>query len=214
MAQAIADLLTLTLVIALGFMVAVAFYEGLSSRDVLVGRIRRFAHRLSPRRWIAGIAYLFSVLVAIPLMVLLWATVLWVALIMVGSVDRLASASVVSAAMVGASRVLAYANARAAHELAKAVPLAFAFLLLTGGDLRLAEKLQDLADLPADATDDYVFVFLYGLEVTLRVLTDVSHVVLASQRRRLGLGDEVGSWRTLAAMVGRRPPVEPEEPVS
>jgi ABC-type transport system involved in multi-copper enzyme maturation permease subunit len=202
----VSDLIVLTFVIALGFLVAVGFYEALSSRDVLVSRIRRAVRRISSSRWVSAIGYLFSVLVVIPFLVILWAVILWATLIFVGSVDRLASASLVSAAMVGASRVLAYANSRAAHELAKAVPLAFAFLLLTGGDLHLTEKLDRLATLQPDEVDDYVLPFLIGLEVTMRVLTDVSHALLGSQRRRLGLGDEVGFWRTLAASFGRRAP--------
>ena len=48
------DLLALTLLIAIGFLLAVAFYETLSTRDVLVRQTSRLAARLSGRWWVRG----------------------------------------------------------------------------------------------------------------------------------------------------------------
>lgn len=50
------DLLTLTILIAVGFFLAVAFYDRLSTRDVLVAPMRALARRISRRWWVAGIA--------------------------------------------------------------------------------------------------------------------------------------------------------------
>lgn len=205
------DLLALTVVIALGFLVAVAFYESLSTRDVLVGRAGRLARRLSHRRWVHGLAYVAAVGVGIPILVVVWTTVLFVALIFVGSVDRIASDALIATAIVGAVRVLAYARQKTAHELAKAVPLALAFLLLTGGALAWEEKVQRIVEQQgsADLTNE-MLGFLIALELGLRILTDASRALLAGIRRRRGIESDLGAWRTLWAAL-RRPVVRLEE---
>lgn len=133
MTDAFGDVLLLCLAIALGFLVAVAFYESLSTRDVLVGGSMRIAHRLSPQRRVHALGYALTVGVGIPLLVLLWTVILELALIVVGSVERIGSVALVAVAVVGAARILAYIRERTSHELAKAIPLALAFALLTGG---------------------------------------------------------------------------------
>ena len=77
--------------------------------------------------------------------------------------------------VVGAARILAYANERVAHELAKALPLALLFLLLTGGDPDLEAKMAGLDERNSVAPTETTLVFLVSLEVGLRILTDGSN---------------------------------------
>jgi hypothetical protein len=191
--------------IAIGFLVAVAFYESLSTRDVLVGRALRTARRVTRRAWLVGLVYLATVGLGIPVLVVAWTAVLELALFVVGSVDRVTSSALIAVAIVGAARILAYVREKTAHELAKAIPLAFAFLLLTGGALNLEDKLARIADRPdALGLTDTMVVFLVGLEVGLRLATDGSNALLAWIRRRRGIASDLGVWRTLW-MVVRRP---------
>lgn len=202
------DLLLLCLAIAFGFLVAVAFYESLSTRDVLVGGSMKLARRLSSRRWVHALAYLLTVGVGIPLLVLLWTIVLELALIVVGSVDRLGSVALVAVAVVGAARILAYVRERTSHELAKAIPLALAFALLTGGATHIDDNIARILEDPrySELTTAMV-AFLLALELGLRLATDSSHAALASMRRRRGIPDHVGFWRSLVAVA--RPRVSP-----
>lgn len=206
----IGDLLLLSGVIAIGFLLAVAFYESLSTRDVLIARTMRLARRISRRRVLVGAAYLLTVAVGIPVLVLLWAVVLEIVLFFVGSVDRVESSALIAVSVVAAARILAYLRQKTAHELAKAIPLAFAFLLLTGGALNLEEKLTRVLDRPGatDLTNEMV-VFLIALEIGLRLLTDASNATLAAIRRRRGMESDLGIWRTLGAIVRRQPPAPP-----
>jgi len=197
------DLLVLAILISVGFLVAVAFYESLSTRDVLVGRTLRIARRISRRRWWVGIFYLLAVGVGIPILVVLWTVVLQTGLFVVGSVDRLESLTPISVAVVAAARILAYVREKTSHELAKAVPLSFAFLLLTGGTTNLDVKLQRLADRPdlvALSTD--MLVLLLSVEIGLRILTDGTHAIMGAIRRRRGSTGTDGFWRSLAGLVG------------
>jgi hypothetical protein len=205
MPETVVELLVLSGAIAIGFLLAVAFYESLSTRDVLVARAMRLARRATRRRWVIGATYLVTVAIGIPVLVLTWTVVLDFALFFVGSVDRVASASLVAVSVVGAARILAYVREKTAHELAKAIPLSFAFILLTGGALNLEEKLASLADRPEGAgLTDQMIAFLIVLEVGLRLVTDGSNALLATVRRRRGIESDLGIWRTIWAGI-RRP---------
>jgi hypothetical protein len=207
------DLLLLSGLIAIGFLVAVAFYESLSTRDVLVRRSMRLARRISRRRWVAAIAYLLTVGVGIPILVVLWTLVLGVALFFVGSVEREASIAVIAVSVVAAARILAYVREKTAHELAKAIPLSFAFLLLTGGALNLDEKVAQLSNESFQFLgSDAMIPFLVVLEIGLRLVTDASHAALSWIRGRRGIESDLGIWRTLWAAV-RRPLAATPSPV-
>lgn len=192
-------------IIAIGFLLAVAFYESLSTRDVLVGRALRTARRFTRRGWLVGLVYVTTVGLGIPVLVVAWTAVLELALFVVGSVDRVTSSALIAVAIVGAARILAYVREKTAHELAKAIPLAFAFLLLTGGALNLEDKIARVADRPdALGLTDTMVVFLIVLEVGLRLVTDGSNALLAWIRRRRGIESDLGIWRTAWTAL-RRP---------
>lgn len=201
----IEDLLALTLLIAIGFLLAVAFYETLSTRDVLVRHTSRLAARLSGRWWVRAVAYAATVLVGIPLLILVWTLVLDTALFVLSPRDAERSISLVAVSVVGAARVLAYANERVAHELAKALPLALLFLVLTGGNPDLEAKMAGLEARNTIALTDIMFVFLIALEIGLRLLTDGSRWLLAWDRRRRGVESELGVWRSGASAIGLDP---------
>lgn len=199
-------LLGLILLIAAGFLVAVLFYESLCQRDVLVARALRITRRLTKRRWVPAVAYVLCVVVGLPLLVVVWALVLEAAFIVVGSVDRLGTAGLIAAAIVGAARLLAYIYAPSSHELAKAVPLSLAVVLITGGQLNLDAKLETVVSGGSGFGDmtDPMLVVLVGLEWTLRIVSDGSNALLAYVRSRRGIESEVGVLGTLRAIV-RRP---------
>ncbi len=199
--------------IALGFLVVAAVYESLATRDVYVGRIMRATRRRTSRPGVIALVYALTVGAGIPILVIVWASILTIALLLVGSVDRVASAAVVAVSVVGAARVLAYARQKTAQDLAKAIPLALAFLLLSGASLNLEEKIRQLQVNPqsADLTPD-LLLLLVVLELALRISTDASHAVLARIRRRRGIHSDLGVWRTLWAAIRRPVPGDPHTP--
>ena len=135
----------------------------------------------------------------------MWTLVLYVTLFFVGSVDRLGNIGIVATAIVAATRMLAYVREKTAHELAKAIPLALAFVLLTGGTLKLDENLTRLTERPEERTlTAELILFLLMLEIGLRLVTNMSRAVLAAIRHRRGIDSDLGVWRTLRAAF-RRP---------
>jgi len=217
MSEAVLDLALLAGIIALGFLIAVAFYESLCNRDVLVGRTMRLAHRYSRRRWAHGLAYLITVAVGIPILLVVWTLTIELTLLFIGSTDMVTEFSLVAAAVVVATRILAYVREKTAHELAKAIPLSFAIILLTGGALHLTDNIEALLANPtASGLTDDMIVFVIGVEIALRVVTDSTHALLADIRRRRGIESDRGVWRSLWAWI-RRPvesalPAPPADP--
>jgi hypothetical protein len=203
--ETIQGLLLTSIVIALGFLVAVAFYESLCDRDVLVGRIMRFTRRRTGRRGMIATAYALSVFVGIPILVVVWTQVLEITLVFVGSVQRLGNVALVATAVVAAARMLAYIREKTAHELAKAIPMSLAIILLTGGALNLEANMQLAMDRPEliSLTPEMI-AFLLIVEIGSRLITDASQAVLATVRSRRGIESDAGVWRTLWLAI-RRP---------
>jgi hypothetical protein len=204
-ADTLVELFLLSGVIAFGFLVAVAFYESLCKRDVLVARVTGIARRRSDSPWVHGAAYALAVGVGIPALVILWTLTLELALLVVGSVEWFGNVALIATAIVAAARILAYVREKTSHELAKAIPLALAFVLLTSGVSKLDDNLRAVVEDPSRSElTTTMMVFLIALEIGLRVMTDGSHRILAAIRHRRGIEGDTGVWRTLWAAL--RPP--------
>jgi hypothetical protein len=130
-------------------------------------------------------------------LVLVWAISLDAALFVIGSVELVGSVAFIAVGVVGAARVLAYVREKTSHELAKAIPLALLFVLITGGAVRLDEKLARVDDLNGVNLSDGMLLFLVVLEISLRLLTDSSHWLLARARRHQGIEGDAGVWATV-----------------
>lgn len=197
------DLLALTIVVALGFLFAVAFYESLSTRDVLIARIQRWSRRLSSSPVVSAITYGLTVFIGIPVLVVMWSTVLAFILIFVASVDIVSDVGLIAVVVVGAARILAYIREKSSHELAKAIPLALGFLLLTGGALDLEAKVERLQENDGTEVTPAMLTFLIVLEITLRLMTDATGWLMRSYRQRHGINSDAGFWATLAHAIRR-----------
>ncbi len=184
MSDTIEDLLFLTITIAVGFLLAVAFYESLATRDVLVARVQRSARSISHRWWVPATSYVLTVLIGIPFLVVLWTVVLELALIFVNRSESADGIAITAVGVVGGARLLAYLREKTAHELAKAIPMALLFLLLTGASIDLEERLEALADVDGTDLTSEMLTFLIFLEVGLRISTDTGRWMRTTWRQR------------------------------
>lgn len=180
----------LTLIIAVGFLVAVAFYESLATRDVLVARVQRLSRRISRRWWVPATSYVLTVFIGIPILVVIWTFVLELALIFVNRSDSIEDVAITAVGVVGAARLLAYLRAKTAHELAKAIPLALLFLLLTGAGTDLDARFEIADELDGEEITSEMLGFLIVLEIGLRISTDTARWVRAARRRPDSRDDE------------------------
>ena len=179
------DVAIFSLTIAVVFLLAVAFYESLASRDVLVAGATRLGTRLTSSRFGGGAAYLVTVFLFIPVLVALWAIVLEAALVLVGTPNPLGRAES-AVAIVAAARILAYVREKTSHELAKLIPLALALSLLIGGFAQFEDNIRSLLDIryESDLTVELI-TYLVVLEIALRLVNDaIRGAVKAVSTRR------------------------------
>lgn len=178
------DLTVFTLTIAIGFFLAVAFYESLSTRDVLVASATRLVRRVTESRIVSGGVYILTVVGFIPVLVALWAIVLETALVIVGTDDALRVAES-AVAIVAAARILAYVREKTSHELAKLIPLALALSLLISGVSQIEDNLRAILDEPLrSGLTIEMIVFLVALEIGLRLVNDAIRGVVGAVARR------------------------------
>lgn len=192
------DLAIFSLTLAVVFLLAVAFYESLSRRDVLVAGATRLAKRLTNSRIVGGATYFVTVFALVPVLVAVWAIVLEAALAVVGTPNPLSSAES-AVAIVAAARLLAYVREKTAHELAKLIPLALALSLLVGGLVQFEENISVIVDgeYRSDLTIELV-AYLVVLEIALRLTNDVIRKVVTWLRMRRS--------RSVAPDGGDQPP--------
>ena len=164
------DLALLASLIALAVSGSVIFYHSLSERDALTGRVRRMVTGRSwrPRSQLA--AELVAGVVAAPLLVVVWTTVIDIALFFILPLERVSELVLLPYTIIAACRLLAYAHPVAAHELAKTLPLAFVVLLLVGQPLGADSILAKAALVDEQLADDSVLlVGVIALELALRL---------------------------------------------
>lgn len=179
----IQELAILTAVIAVGFFLAVGFYESMATRDVLLTQTAAFTRRITRNPAALAVTHGLTVLVAIPILVVVWALVLEAALAIVVSPDNTQTAET-AIAIVAAARLLAYVRQKTSHELAKAIPLALALSLLLGGLPRIEDNLEIItAERYQSDLTITMLVFLLALEAGLRVLSDLVTAAAAMIRR-------------------------------
>lgn len=149
--------------------------------------------------------HLLTIVIAAPVLVVMWALVLEAALTAIGSPDNTAIAETAVAA-VAAARLLAYLRQKTAHELSKAIPLALSLLL--GGLPRIEDNLQTFTDGTCQSGITIeMLTFLLALEIALRVVNDLtrtSATVIRRATKRPPQGRSVDSPRLIRGTDGRR----------
>jgi hypothetical protein len=164
------QVLWLTVLIVVGMVVVTAFSVSMSRRDsvsALAAWITRSAGRPPGTRRTAG---LVATLVVTPVLVVVWALVLTILLAFLMPEARLDEVATIAAAMVAATRILAYAVPSTARVLADVVPLALVVLLLTGFVGDSASPGENARFEVSLSIDPAVIVGLVVLELVLRAL--------------------------------------------
>lgn len=164
------DLVLVAILIALAVSGSVIFYHSLSERDALSGRVRRTVDERSWSPRTRLIVELVAGLVAAPLLVVVWITVIDIALFFILPLERVIEIVLLPYTIVAASRLLAYLHPVAAHELAKTLPLALVVLLLVGQPLGADSMLAKAALLDEQLADDPILLLgVVALELVLRL---------------------------------------------
>ena len=128
----------------------------------------------------AGFLYLIEYIVVVPFLILFWYIIFALVLLFFSDSLPLQQILLLSAAVVGSIRMLAYYNHDLATEVAKLLPLTIlGLMILSPGFLdlvRVAEAIKQVPQLVSSI--GYAIAFVIGLEVILRVLDLFKRIIV------------------------------------
>jgi hypothetical protein len=155
------------------------FYASLSQRSLLRLDLYKYNKSSNPglRKFMAIILFFIEYLLVMPFILILWFAALSIMLLLINEKYNTSQVLMVSAAVVGAIRVLAYYNKDAAEEVAKLVPFtAMALFLLSSISVTFSQMLSRLEEVPLLLDNiAYFILVIVVVEVILRGLYTINH---------------------------------------
>lgn len=184
--QAVADKYAYMALLTVGFSIAVLIvwyiYRKLAQRDIIKLDLKKYEFEkkwVRLKKFIAVIIYIIKFIIFFPILLFIMYAIVSVSLyILSGATMEIESVLFFSLIIISVIRMLAYIKEDAAREMAKMLPLAMILTLFISGGL-----MQGNITIPTSeevinsiyGVSDY-FVFVIGLEITLRVLHSIFSV--------------------------------------
>lgn len=154
----------------------------ISRKDIISLNLRQYNSFDHPtiNKIFAGVLYFIEYVIVLPFLVLFWYILFALVLVLFSEIDSIEQILLLSAAVVGSIRLLAYYNKEISAEIAKLLP--FTILAIT----LLSHKLMDVArfnDLAGQLSQFfsfvfYVLLFIVGLEIILRFLDLFKRIIV------------------------------------
>lgn len=150
------------------------FYNSLSNRDLVLLNLSQYNTSSHPvtSKFFAIVLYLLEYIILAPIMIFIWSAALSIILLMVAKQRSIDEVLIISVAMVGAVRLLAYFKKEIAVDLAKLFPLTILVVfLLEPGSLNITQTISQLAQVPTLLSSLVSFLLVvFVIELFLRVI--------------------------------------------
>jgi hypothetical protein len=148
------------------------FYQSLSQKNLIDLNLNRFNNSEHPatKKLFAVCVYLFENMLVMPFLIMLWFGALAVVILLIS--ERPASeVLMISAAIIGAVRILAYYRKEISQDLAKLFPfVVMSALLLSPKALDGENVLANAAGIPSLAVNIfYYLIVVYAIEFVMRL---------------------------------------------
>ncbi len=157
-------------------------HKVISRKDIISLNLRQYNSVDHPtlNKFFAGILYFIEYIIILPFLILFWYILFALVLVLFSDIASLEQVLLLSAAVVGSIRLLAYYNHEISAEVAKLLP--FTILAIT----LLSHKLVDftrLNELTGNMQESIVFVgyvllFIVSLEIVLRFLDLFKRIIV------------------------------------
>jgi hypothetical protein len=151
------------------------FYKSLSKRNLISLNLYKYNTSEHPiaSKLFAMLFYLLEYLFAIPFIIMLWFAGIAIFILLIGSESLTVDYILwISAALIGAIRILAYVRPEVATDLAKLFPFTtLSFLLLSAGQFNLDVLLANLQAIPSLFSHILSFILvILVIEVFMRII--------------------------------------------
>jgi len=149
------------------------FYNSTSKRNLIELDLKKYnysEHPISSKAF-AIVLYLLEYVIIMPFLLVLWFTGLSLVLLLIAKGRSVTDVLFVSAALIGAIRILAYYNGEISKDLAKLFPfITLSIFLLSPGAFDFSSLFSRLAVVPRLIDSIFSFVLIISLlEIVLRV---------------------------------------------
>jgi len=153
------------------------FYKSTSKRNLIELDLRKYNYSEHPvsSKAFAIVLYLLEYVIIMPFLLVLWFTGLSLVLLLIAKERSVTDVLFISAALIGAIRILAYYKGEIAKDLAKLFPfITLSIFLLSPGAFDFSNLFSQLAVIPQLIDSIFSFVLIISLlEIVLRVFYTV-----------------------------------------
>ncbi len=168
----VVNLFSVSILIVISAWVIWFFYNVLSKRDLIELNLNKYNRTTHPgwNKFFASVFYLLEYIVIIPFMVFFWFLVM-ASILLVLAVERGSGEIIlITAALVAATRILAYHKEEISKDLAKLFPfIAFSVFLLSPNPFNFSDLLVRISEVPSMFSSIlYYLVFVVAIEAVLR----------------------------------------------
>lgn len=157
-------------------------YRAISRKDVISLNLQQYNTVEHPtlEKLYACFLYLIEYIIVVPFLIAFWFVIFALVLVLFSENLSLEQILLLSAAVVGSIRMLAYYKHDIATEVAKLLPLTIlGLMLLSPGFLNIQRFSESISQIPALISSVwYILAFVVGLEIVLRVLDLFKRIIV------------------------------------
>lgn len=162
-------------------------YKAISRKDIISLNLKQynsFDHPTMEKMW-AGILYFLEYVIILPFLILFWYLFFALALILFSEDLSVEKVLMLSAAVVGSIRVLAYYKHDLAAEVAKLLPMTIlGLMVLSPGFLNFSRMIEAFKQIPElFLSIGYALIFVACLEIILRFLDLFKRIIVDSEEK-------------------------------
>ncbi|MGV8142284.1 MAG: hypothetical protein ACP5NS_01460 [Candidatus Pacearchaeota archaeon] len=163
-------------------------YKLISKKDIISLNFQdynSFEHPTMEKMW-AGILYFLEYIIVLPFLILFWYVFFALTLILFSDGLSIERILLLSAAVVGSIRVLAYYKHEVSAELAKLLPMTIlGLMMLSPGFLNISRMAEALTQIPELLSSIwYALIFVASLEVVLRLLDLFKRIITDEDKKK------------------------------
>lgn len=157
-------------------------HKVISRKDIISLNLRKYNSFDHPtlNKFFAGILYFIEYIIILPFLILFWYILFALVLVFFSEIDSIEQILLLSAAVVGSVRLLAYYNHEISAEVAKLLPFTILAITLLSHKLidvaRFNETLNVVGDFAIFVL--YALIFIIALEIILRFLDLFKRIIV------------------------------------
>ncbi len=162
-------------------------YKLISKKDVISLNLKQYNSVEHPtfEKMLAAILYFIEYVIVLPFLILFWYLFFALTLLLFAEDFSIEKILLLSAAVVGAIRVLAYYKHELSAEIAKLLPLTIlGLMILSPGFLNASRIIEAIISIPSIFSSiGYALLFVAVLEIVLRFLDLFKRVIVDSDEK-------------------------------